>query len=297
MGDTLTITTALSALQSTRGVNGIVFSKQPDLFKNNPMVRFHIDYSKMRSYSRSLLKSFVKYMRGPNVICVGTEKWVLGTNPRTNYIVPRGTTWLLDTAPDLRLHNISDADKYTPVIEFSSEELSAYRLKFKNFTEEAVGIIKATAGVNRGNGMGLKNWYIDRWNAVLARIKLPIKFLQIGEADEPLLDHVIDMLGLTIRESFYLMSISRLTVCTEGIVSHAAAAFEAPIICILAGDKEDTLRLGYHKTTFIQADPMPPCSPCFAQTCSTPGKPCTSNITVDQVVNCINETYQKSYGR
>jgi ADP-heptose:LPS heptosyltransferase len=72
----------------------------------------------------------------------------------------------------------------------------------------------------------------------------------------------------------------------EGFISHAAAAFAAPVLVVFSG-YHDARTLAYANTVVISAEPLPSCAPCYLTACSQPRKYCTEDIPVQQVVQAV----------
>ena len=300
LGDTLAITAVIAALARERGrVRAIVFSKYPALFESNPLVCCNLDYQRMPRLQRSLLKSAAKYLRGSQVICVGLEKWVLGTLPWRPYVESYAGRWLRQMVPDYpvgRSAMLASLETITPQLFFSDEEQSHYARRFAGLPP-SFSVIKATANAERGFRV-LKDWRVDRMQAVVTATAGQTTWLQIGDVKEPLLSHradvtaasscsgIIDMRGLPLRDSLYLLSRARLTLTVEGFISHAAAAFPAPVLVVFSG-YHDAGTLAYANTVVITAETPPPCAPCYLTACSQSRKHCTEDIPVQQVVQAV----------
>ena len=235
LGDTLAMTTILDVLHQKRNVGGIIFSKFPELFENNPQVALNLDYNRMPKLLRSLLKKVFKYLRGKSVTCVGREEWVLGTmpwqkNPESRQ--DRRKFYLGVLLPDIP-GNLGHLETALPVIVFGEDELRQYEERFK-FLPDEFGVVKATVGATRRGGMLLKNWSVEGMQAVvLNRHASPFPWVQVGDKTEPALDGAINLLGNTsLRETFYIISRAKVVLTVEGFISHVAAALKRPLVII-----------------------------------------------------------------
>ena len=291
IGDTLSMTTVLNWLHHKKKVQGIVFSKVSALFENNPQVVLHLNYSTMPKLLRSLLKTSFKYLRGDCVICVGQEKWVLGTLPWREYVPDckgRSSFAIGDLVPDWS-GPLDLLEKALPYLVFSEEELRTYGERYQQLPAE-FGIVKASGGTSRSSGMVLKNWSIEGMQSVVLEPDAsPYPWIQIGDKNEPALNGVINLLGKTsLRETCFLISRAKVVLSTEGFISHVAAAFERPMVIVFSG-YHDYESYHYPSARKVLADPMPVCAPCYLNSCITPGKPCTSTISVNQVVSEVRQ--------
>lgn len=290
LGDTLAMTTILNVLHHEKDVRGIIFSKFPVLFEKNPQVALNLDYNRMPKLSRSILKKVFKYLRGKSVVCVGREEWVLGTLPwQKNPEDRKGRRkfYLGGLLPDIP-GSLSHLETALPFIVFGEEELRQYEKRFK-FLPDEFGVVKASVGATRSGGMLLKNWSIERMQTVvLSRNASPFPWVQLGDKTEPALNGVVNLLGNTsLRETFYIISRTKVVLTIEGFISHVAAALKRPLVIIFSGYHDpNVFHYGSaHKVTSI---PMPKCAPCNNVVCTTPGKPCTNNISAQQVIQAVN---------
>jgi hypothetical protein len=292
-GDALVISTVLSALHDKYGVRGIVFSKFPELFEHNPQVVANLDYNRMRKLTRSLLKSLCKYLRGKSVLCVGGETWTLGTFPWQEQPTERRNPYYVQGMQKDFAGRVDTTDA-TPLIAFGSDELQAYSQRFAWLPGD-YGVVKASVGVGRAGFMQLKNWRVDGMQQVIRQFP-DLPWVQIGESNEEVLNGAINLVGQTsLRETFWLLSGARVVLTVEGLISHAAAAFARPTVVVFSGWHE-AAGLCYPTTIAVSATPPPPCAPCWQDQCATPGKPCTNDITVQQVVDAVRAAVQRPAG-
>ena len=290
LGDTLAITTILNALHRKEGVRGIVYSKFPALFENNPQVVLNLDYRSMPRLLRSILKSTFKYLRGERVICVGSEEWTLGTLPwrRNSGRHDYRRFYFGGLLPDI-VDDLDHLRKALPFIVFSKAERWQYDERFRHLPEK-FGVVKASVGASRKRLALAKNWSIEGMQAVVrARDVLPFSWVQLGDEAEPTLDGAINLLGRTsLRETLYILSRAQVVLTVEGFISHAAAALGRPLVIVFSG-YHNPGSFYYGPAKIITAASMPACAPCYQNECTTPGKPCTSNISVQQVINACRE--------
>jgi hypothetical protein len=284
LGDTLAISAVLAAMNQQRpGLRAVVFSKIPELFEANPLVCCNLDYRNMAKLQRSLLKSVAKYLRGRTVICVGQEKWVLHTWPWQRHVVDHSIRWLRQMLPDYPA-GFAGLDGVTTQVFVSEQEKKTFAAKFSDLPTE-FSVIKATSAATSGFRV-LKNWRIEHMQSVVNATLSKTPWVQIGGMEEPLLEGVIDMRGLSIRESIYLLSRARLTLTVEGFVSHAAATFGTPVIVIFSG-YHDLKTFVYPITIPIHADPAPACAPCQLVECSQASQLCIDAIQPPQVIAAV----------
>jgi ADP-heptose:LPS heptosyltransferase len=80
---------------------------------------------------------------------------------------------------------------------------------------------------------GNKNWYIDRWEQVVASIDLPV--VQIGLPGQKILPGAIHIRTPTFRAAAAVISLSAAYLGTEGALHHAAGALGIPAVVIFGG--------------------------------------------------------------
>jgi hypothetical protein len=284
IGDTLCATTILNILHHRRGVRGIAFSKNPEIFAHNSQVALNLDYEKMPKLARSLLKSACKYMSSSHIRCFGVEAWTPGTLPWRKQPIDENVPHYYElNQPDHRYR--LDTDGMTPCIMFGTEEIQQYQKKFAALPP-VYGVIKASGGVGRQGRVETKNWRVERMEQVIARYP-DFPWVQIGQEGEPIVANTINLLGQTnLREIFYILSCAKVVLTIEGLISHTAPAFAVPTVVVFSSDRLEG-GLKYPSTIPVYANPRPPCAPCWQESCHIAGKPCTENITVDQVVQAV----------
>lgn len=285
IGDTFAISAVLSAIHHVDGSRGIVFSKIPELFVGNPHVIWHIDYNKLPRLFRSLLKTLAKYSRGRRVICVGHEKWFLGTWPWRESKFNYEQRWLEAMVPDYPLGAHLGGAYTPPVVAFDPEEQKVLDQKFADLPKK-FAVIKATAGAQKRGFTLLKNWSEGRMQAVVDATFNKIPWVQVGEAGEQLLNNVLDRRGLSLRESLYVISRANMVLCVEGFVSHAAAGLKVPAIVVFSGYHDPDLFV-YKSTIKITAQPSVDCAPCYLSECKLSERKCVDNISVNVVVEAV----------
>lgn len=293
-GDTLAISAIIDHFSRQKPIKAIVFSKVPALFIANPHVILHINYNSLPRLVRSVLKSIAKYFRGKRVVCVGQEKWVLGTDPKEGYKVNGNVgRYLSNMIPDWLQKGVLISNNITPKIYFTRQELEAYQKKYA-WLPAKFAAIKASVGKGRVPSMILKEWGGDKMNAVANHPALQaIHWVQIGEKGEPIILGAEDVTGISIRESLYIISRAQFVLTTEGFISHAAAALDVPAVVVFSG-RPNLDVLVYSSTIPVVANDLPDCAPCWSDYCYLSEKVCTERITVQQVVDVIQQKLVKN---
>jgi ADP-heptose:LPS heptosyltransferase len=130
-----------------------------------------------------------------------------------------------------------------------------------------------------------KEWYPERFQEVVSRLKHEVDFVQLGSISDPPLEGVLDLRGKTsIRESAAILANSILFVGLVGFLMHLARAVECRSVVVYGG-RELPEQTGYVCNTNIvgRAD----CSPCWRYDDCPGGRDCMKQITVDQVVEAV----------
>ena len=289
LGDAMAISTILNALNEKYGTRGIVFSMHPDLFAHNPQVIRNMSYKAMASGSRSLFKILLRALRGPAVICIGGEVWTVGTSPMDTRDLQKqrqeGWNWLQKLLPDYQ-PPIGYDDIY-PKVFFSAEEENRFAIKYQDL-KKPFAIVKASVGVNRPKGAYLKDWDLKKIEAVVARAP-DVQWVQLGDKTEATVAGAINLLGSTsVREAMWLVRESCLVLSVEGFITHVAAAFNKPAITPLTASYDPNTFI-YRNTIPLMAEPMPPCAPCWQDSCATAGMPCRKNIPLDRAIAAVQQ--------
>ncbi len=132
-----------------------------------------------------------------------------------------------------------------------------------------------------------KQWFPDRFQEVVSRLKNNYKFVQVGAASDPRLNDTIDLRGKTsIRETAAILSNCHIYVGNVGFLMHLARAVECPSV-IIYGGREAPWQSGYVCNLNLYS-PVP-CAPCWLWNKCDHDRVCMENITVNKVVAAIQE--------
>jgi hypothetical protein len=133
--------------------------------------------------------------------------------------------------------------------------------------------------------MSTKEWYPERFQSVVDRLKSRVDFVQIGQPKDPPLAGVKDLRGkTTLRQAAAVLAASELFVGLVGFPMHLARAVDCPSV-IVYGGRELPSQSGYSYNTNLTGQTE--CSPCWRWN-DCPGQhACMDQITVDQVCDAI----------
>ena len=142
--------------------------------------------------------------------------------------------------------------------------------------------------------MVTKEWFPERFQAVVDALGDEYTFVQIGSAKDPPLDGCLDFRGqLSVRESAAVLSQSLLFVGQVGFLMHLARAVETRAV-IVYGGRETPAQSGYVCNENVAT--APPCGPCWRwRTCDF-DRVCMRQIEADQVVEAARRALERGDG-
>lgn len=130
-----------------------------------------------------------------------------------------------------------------------------------------------------------KEWFPERFQAVIDRLRGRIHFIQLGHPAEPALAGVEDLRGrTTLRESAALLAGADGLVGLVGLVMHLARAVDCPGV-ILYGGREHPDQSGYPANENLYR-PVP-CAPCWRRSSCDHEHICMTSIAVNDVLAAI----------
>ncbi len=127
-----------------------------------------------------------------------------------------------------------------------------------------------------------KQWYPERFQAVVDKLKGAFEFVQLGSKSDPLLEGARDMRGKTsMRESGAILASCRLYIGGEGFLMHMARAVDCPSV-IVYGGRVAPRQIGYACNTNLYTEL--PCSPCWERDKCDFNRTCMDQIEAHHVV-------------
>jgi hypothetical protein len=130
-----------------------------------------------------------------------------------------------------------------------------------------------------------KEWFPERFQEVVDRLKSQVNFVQIGQAVDPPLSGVLDLRGrTTLRETASVLAASELFVGLVGFPMHLARAVDCPGV-IIYGGRELPSQSGY--SCNINITKHTHCSPCWRWDDCPGQRSCMDQIKVDEVCEAI----------
>jgi ADP-heptose:LPS heptosyltransferase len=126
-----------------------------------------------------------------------------------------------------------------------------------------------------------KNWYDDRWEALVGRHP-GYTFVQLGAPGEKPIKGTRDLLGLPLRASFAVLRHCTALVGPDTAITHAAAALGVPTVALFGPTSPKT----WGHRGQCQMYTRMPCSPCIEILASDPcpfGRPCMDAFSTEDV--------------
>lgn len=281
LGDAFCQTGLMRALRAKHpAMKFVVLTRTPEFYLNLPEVSSVIDIRPFPWLRQKMLHWGLRALRlgrAHNFIYQPqrqTPKAKLDANPAWRphlvELAARGLRLPADFS-DVRGH-----------IRFFPAEVKAWTAKYKELGDFAVVV-----PVGKTSYTPNKEWGFDHYAAVVTAMP-EVKWVQLGVSGNPLLPGAHDLTGKTgLRETAWLISRAKFTLCGEGLHNHLAGALDARCFVVFSGFHYPEIAK-YPVTVPILAPASPPCAPCFlTKPCPVPGKPCTGTITPDAVVKTI----------
>jgi hypothetical protein len=137
----------------------------------------------------------------------------------------------------------------------------------------------------------LKQWYQERYQAVVDTLRSQVNFVQLGSAKDPLLEGALDLRGkTTIRESAAILANSRACLTYIGFLMHLARAVDCRAVIIFGGrERPDQAGYACNENLFT---PLP-CAPCWRRATSLHHLECMDKISTSDVVAAIERILAK----
>jgi hypothetical protein len=146
-------------------------------------------------------------------------------------------------------------------------------------------VVIQSSGLAAQVPMRNKEWYPDRFQAVVNALHREFVFIQIGASVDPPLQNVTDLRGsTTIRQSAAILYQSRLYIGNEGFLMHLARAVECPSVIVFGG-RVKPRQIGYLCNANVYSSP--PCSPCWRSNKCDFDRRCMAEISPQDVIEAV----------
>jgi hypothetical protein len=280
IGDVLCMSALMRAADPAVASRFIVISKYPEVFDHNPRVWRNIRFNRLGPLRKPLIKWFVRNVKNRRIGCF---------NYRGGASVPM-EQWAADHRRRISLTQLFSehmglcrdyADLRSELV-LTEEEIATFGKQLA--LPARYMVIKPTGPTGWTPN---KEWGSERFQEVVYQLP-EITWVQTGERSDPLLQGTLDLRGRTdLRQLFYVISRADGVLSVEGVYNHIASAFSTSSFVVFSGLAHPELAL-YANTVAIVRTPQVECAPCWlTRPCPIRGKPCTSDITPQQVVAVI----------
>lgn len=146
-------------------------------------------------------------------------------------------------------------------------------------------VVLHSSGRSSGAPMANKEWYPDRFQAVVDRLSPDFTVIQVGSPADPPLRGTIDLRGKTnFRETAAIVAAARAVACQVGFLMHLARAIDTPAAVIFGG-VEDPAITGYAGNVNL-ATPVD-CATCWMPNDCPHDRKCMAAIGPDQVASAV----------
>jgi hypothetical protein len=152
-------------------------------------------------------------------------------------------------------------------------------------------IVVQSSGLGARHPVLNKEWYPERFKAVVDALRGQYEFIQIGSASDPPLAHARDLRGKSsIRESAAILHHARLYIGLEGFLMHLARAVDCPSV-IVYGGRTSPSQTGYICNKNLYSDLS--CAPCGRWDTCDFGRKCMAEIQPEDVVVAVHDLLRK----
>lgn len=142
-----------------------------------------------------------------------------------------------------------------------------------------------SSGMSASYPMQNKQWFPERFGAVVSGLKESFNFVQIGSRSDPPLQGVLDLRGqTTLRQSAAVLAESLVYVGNVGLLMHLARAVECRSV-IVYGGREKPSQSGYTCNENLYTAMA--CSPCWLRNRCPYDRECMSRIHPEHVIAAI----------
>lgn len=142
-----------------------------------------------------------------------------------------------------------------------------------------------SSGMTARHPMQTKEWFPDRFQAVVGALRGNFTFVQIGSANDPPLAGVIDLRGRTsVRRTAAVLAGSVAFLGLEGFLMHLARAVGTRGAIVIGG-RIPPWQFGYGCNENLTAEPA--CSPCWLRDRCPHDRECMRRIEPERVVEAV----------
>ncbi len=234
-----------------------VCTKYPELFKNNPDIQTTIP-----------IRHRVSHALGLKIKCINYGGKIPGTD---RSLIPHEHL----IAMLCRQVGVRGKIEIRPYCHLTEAENNTIQKVPNQIAIMSSGVSKAFPMLN-------KEWYIDRFQQVVDKLKNDFNFIQIGASADPPLNNVLNLCGkTTLRQTAAILRNSLVFVGQVGFLMHLARAVDCRSVVVYGG-RESPWQSGYSANVNLVSNL--PCAPCWQWNTCDYNRACMNEITSDQVV-------------
>jgi hypothetical protein len=142
-----------------------------------------------------------------------------------------------------------------------------------------------SSGLSARFAMRTKEWFAERYQEVVTRLRGEVDFVHVGAASDPPLEGALDLRGRTsVRETAAILSRSLCFVGQVGFLMHLARAVDCRGV-IVYGGREQPRQSGYSCNENLYSAVA--CSPCWLLNGCPYDMTCMRRIGADEVVDAV----------
>jgi len=253
----------------------IVFSKYPELFRNNPKIYKLYDLNIPLFFRVCRILNFFE----GNVIKIYGSK--IRSNDKNYFMkfLPRNIH--LGLAHAFQFDMNLNSDDFKNEIYFTEKEIIKYEKKF-NLPNQYAVIHSET----KKTFIKTKEWGPEKIQDIVNKFD-KINWIQVGIKGEFELKNTLNCyFNISLRELAFIISKSYFLVCMEGMHNHMASAFNKKNFLIHTGfSTMESVK--YPNNILIENNSKLKCYPCFSFDCMEHKKHCDENLTSDYAINII----------
>lgn len=271
LGDDLLCTIVIKQLRESGYKNIWMKTHNPAVFQNNPNVKKVIRKIN-RTDANGYIEKYLSVSKVPQI-----NPWYATHDVKTGR----------DEIPSKHIIKImcEKAGVAAPVIFKPYVYLSEEEAEYGRFFDNQICI--QSTGKGARSFMSNKEWFPERFAALIAPLGRKYKIIQIGSKDDDLLDGVVDLRGkTTIRQTAGILKNSQMFIGLVGFLMHLARSVECRSV-IIYGGREHPDQSGYQENINLYAQTE--CSPCWYWNSCEFWKKCMEMITVEDVLEAVRK--------
>ena len=178
-------------------------------------------------------------------------------------------------------------------VKFPSIDVSSINIEYKKRDEISVLL-------HPGAGWLYKQWPVNNWVKLIQKLSenKRMKITVIGGRGEKetlariftsVNDERIEFKTTNLKDLITSIKYSDLFICLDSGPMNLAVCMDKPVIALFGPGDSAMWKPYSSKSYFIHKKEDFPCNPCLQKICYYPGKSCMTMISVDDVINSVNE--------